>query len=269
MNYKEELLKIHKQYCPEQHIDSGSPVIIQITGKGYTDFIGRFQKPFDEIFLSSMKNTLKYLCSKIPECVYGYSENFDFTLVLNPSKSGEGLLCSGYDIHEISSMASSMATLRFNRVFEKAAKSYVMAGNNFDETNKLSAMQGYVASIDKGALFTAKVFNLPSEQVFGYIHLQQKHRISSGIFEMGLAYFNESEISGRSSSEIQFMVFDKAGVNFDNYPNEFKRGLSCVKNNMYMDELIDAAYEEDAWVIDKNIPILKDENRDYIDDLLQ
>ena len=42
-----------------------TPVIIRLDGKAFHTFTRGLKKPFDEIFMRSMQETMKYLCANI------------------------------------------------------------------------------------------------------------------------------------------------------------------------------------------------------------
>ena len=52
------------------------------------------------------------------------------------------------------------------------------------------------------------------------------------------------------------MYFEKTGQNFDDFPAENKRGTAC-------------RLEDDCWTLDKEMPILREENRPYIDSVFE
>lgn len=270
MEYKkEEITKSYYENTPFNFLKRNLPAVILISGEEYQKFTEKFQKPYDSIFLSSMQNTLVYMCSQIPGCIMGYTKEFDMTIIFNSPSNIETPSWYNFDINKITTLTASMATLKFNKTFEKSAKTYVMSGNNFDETRKFTAMQGYVSAIEEGALFTSKTFNIQPDQIADYLFLQQKQTIDNAVHEMGLEYFKEAELADKSSSDIQFMVFDKSGINFDSYPSEFKRGTACVKNTIKDGELISPLKEAGAWVIDKHMPLLKPGSRSYIEEVLK
>jgi tRNA(His) 5'-end guanylyltransferase len=55
---------------------------------------------------------------------------------------------------------------------------------------------------------------------------------------------------------IQEMLHEQKGINWNDYPTYLKRG-SAVKKN-----------ESGQWIIDLDMPILKGENRDYLEKLI-
>ena len=265
---KPDITKSYYENSPYTFLKREEMAAVVLRGENYEDFTKNFQKPYDTIFLASMKKALQYLCRSIPSCLAGYTSRFDMAVFFSAPDSFETPSWYNYDMNRIATLASSMASFAFNRIFEKAADSYVMSGNNFDETRKFTAMQGYVSSIDAGALFTAKCFNIKKEQIADYLYLLQKNTIDAAIHEMGLLYFREDELSGKSSSEIQFMVFDRAGINFDSYPSSFRHGSFCVRNRERNGMLINPAAEKGDWVPDPEFPLLKPDCRDYLQGIL-
>ena len=64
------------------HLTPRMPVIIRIDGKAFHTFTRGFKKPFDDILIKSMQQTMKYLCEHIQGCVLGYTQSDEITLVL-------------------------------------------------------------------------------------------------------------------------------------------------------------------------------------------
>lgn len=58
------------------------PVAIRIDGKSFHTFTRGFRKPFDEILMKSMQDTMKYLCAHVEGCVLGYTQSDEITLIL-------------------------------------------------------------------------------------------------------------------------------------------------------------------------------------------
>lgn len=49
------------------------PTIIRVDGKAFHTFTRGMEKPFDRILMTTMQNTMKYLCENIQGCVFGYN----------------------------------------------------------------------------------------------------------------------------------------------------------------------------------------------------
>ena len=50
-----------------------TPVAIRIDGKAFHSFTKGFKKPFDDVLVETMQQTMKYLCENIEGCVLGYT----------------------------------------------------------------------------------------------------------------------------------------------------------------------------------------------------
>ncbi len=212
---------------------------VLISGENFKGFTQKFQKPYDSLFLTAMSKTLVYLCSKVPGCIFGYTSRYDMVVFFAAPDSFEIPSWFNYDTTKISTHVASMATLQFNRIFEKTAKSYVMSGDNFDETRKFTAMQGYVAAIDDGAVFTAKCFNIQKNRIHDYIYLLQMQTLDSAARAVASLYFSNDELVSKSVSDIELMIFEKSGIKLETYPAGFRLGSSCVN-------------KDDKWIIEKD-----------------
>ena len=58
------------------------PVIVRLDGCHFHTFTKGFKKPFDEILVKTMQETMKYLCENIQGCVLGYTQSDEISLVL-------------------------------------------------------------------------------------------------------------------------------------------------------------------------------------------
>ena len=53
------------EYVTRTYLVRRTPVIIRLDGKAFHTFTKGFEKPFDEVFSLSMRETMKYLCENI------------------------------------------------------------------------------------------------------------------------------------------------------------------------------------------------------------
>ena len=58
------------------------PVAIRINGKAFHTFTRGFQKPFDNVLIKTMQETTKYLCENIQNCIFGFRQSDEITLIL-------------------------------------------------------------------------------------------------------------------------------------------------------------------------------------------
>ena len=95
-----------------------TPVAIRIDGKSFHTWAKGFKKPFDDILIKSMQETMKYLCENIQGCVLGYTQSDEITLILQDYKTFETQAWFDYEVQKMCSVSASMATMKFNKIFE-------------------------------------------------------------------------------------------------------------------------------------------------------
>lgn len=273
MAVRDELGNRMKEYyenIPKTKLMRRCPIILRIDGKSFHTFARNFQKPFDEILIISMQETMKYLCENIQGCVLGYTQSDEITLVLIDYKKLTSQAWFDYEVQKICSIAASMATMAFNESFSKNySKLYrrkMEYGENIDELVKTYAFKA------GRAMFDCRCFNIPKKEVTNCIYWRQLDATRNSIQMVGQANFSHKELQNKSCNDIQDMLMTQKNINWNDLPTYQKRGSCCVRNHMisepYGNRMLDRNAGENEWVIDKNIPIFKGEGRKYIDDLV-
>ena len=177
------------------------------------------------------------------------------------------------------SIAASMATMAFNRAFDREVTKFYYkhnivepSGNEYwDSQDSHIHFATYDNARDKGAMFDARVFNIPKEEVANLIYWRQLDATRNSIQMVGQANFSHKELQNKSCNVIQEMLFQEKDINWNDYPTHLKRGSCCVKKDIQDErfDIKDGAYPRAAWVIDTEIPIFKGEDREYIEKLIQ
>ena len=290
----EKRMKKYYEEIPKTKLMRRCPVAIRIDGKAFHTFTMGFKEPFDEVLLRSMQETMKYLCENIQGCVLGYTESDEITLILIDYQKLDTSAWFDYEVQKICSIAASMATMAFNKFFCKNVEDFEQYYATEHEINgwygkgtlEYEMCQIYTKAVNKGAMFDARCFNIPKEEVTNLIYWRQLDASNNSIQMVGQANFSHKELQDKSCNDIQDMLFTQKGINWNNYPTYQKRGSCCVKREFWIDkndgEEFSKEYQEalnrstvdkDAvkrteWIIDTEIPIFKGEGREYIDKLI-
>lgn len=270
-------MKTFYEQIPKTKLMRRCPVAIRIDGKAFHTFTRGFHKPFDEVLIKSMQETMKYLCENIQGCVLGYTQSDEITLILVDYKKLTSSAWFDYEVQKICSIAASMATMAFNKAFVKEVKKYsfeLSMGIHTDEERRL--LDIYHKAIDKGAMFDARCFNIPKEEVTNLCYWRQLDASRNSIQMVGQANFSHKELQNKSCNDIQDMLMTQKGINWNDLPTYQKRGSCCVRNKIIIEsdgvmataQLRDASRSENEWIIDTDIPIFKGEGREYIDRLV-
>ena len=202
-----------------------------------------------------MQETTKYLCEHIQGCVCGYTQSDEITLILVDYDKLETCAWFDYEVQKLCSISASMATMSFNNAFREQAAKWAMEYSDPHDDFYYKYCKIYNDAFNK-AMFDARCFNIPKEEVTNLIYWRQLDATRNSIQMVGRAFYSHKELYGLSCNEIQNKLLTEKNINWNDYPTICKRGSACLKN------------EEGKWFIDTEIPILKGENRDYIDKLI-
>lgn len=270
-------MKEYYENIPKTKLMRRCPVILRIDGKAFHTFTRGLQKPFDEVLIKTMQETMKYLCENIQGCVLGYTQSDEITLILVDYKKFTSQAWFDYEVQKMCSIAASMATMTFNKRFTENYLDYISTlepdfTNDSDLESWRKTVSAYINASDKGAMFDCRCFNIPKEEVTNSIYWRQLDATRNSIQMVGQANFSHKELQNKSCNDIQDMLMTQKGINWNDLPLYQKRGSCCIRNHMislpYGDYLLDETAGENEWIIDKDIPIFKGEGRKYIDNLV-
>ena len=253
---------------PKTRLVRRMPVAIRLDGKAFHTFTRGFEKPFDEVLGRAMRETMKYLCENIQGCVLGYTQSDEITLILVDYQNLNSCAWFDYEVQKMCSIAASMATMAFNKFFTKNVNYFEMTHEHDDTINEYCTT--LVNAAEKGAMFDARCFNIPKEEVCNLIYWRQLDATRNSIQMVGQANFSHKELQKKSCNMIQEMLFAEKGINWNDYPTYLKRGSCCIKTTIQNPnvDIKDGAYPKSVWMIDLDIPIFKGDGRDYIDKLV-
>ena len=251
------------------------PVIIRVDGRSFHTFTKGFKKPFDDVLVKTMQDTMKYLCENVQGCVLGYTQSDEISLVLTDYAELTTDAWFGNNLQKMCSVSASMATLAFNKAFNDNIVKYI--DNNLDADCGVTKDLTEYAKIlinarNKGAMFDSRVFTIPKEEVCNYFIWRQQDSTRNSIQSVGQANFSQRELNGKSCNDIQDMLMMQKSINWNNYATTLKRGSCCIK----IDDGI-TKYDEvgnicdyipiSKWAIDNEIPIFT-QDRNYVEKLI-
>lgn len=157
------------------------PVIIRMDMKAGHTFTRGMKKPFDDIFVKTMQETMKYLCENIQGCVLGYTQSDEISLVLTDYAELTTDAWFGNNLQKMCSVSASMATLKFNKAFNDNIVKYIDSYFDTDcgVTKDLAEYTKILINArNKGAMFDSRVLQF----------LKRRHATtSSGDSKMPLA----------------------------------------------------------------------------------
>ena len=249
------------------------PVIIRVDGNAFHTFTRGLDKPFDHDFMKIMQYTCKDLCEFIQGCVGGYVQSDEISLLLVDYNTITTDAWFDYNLQKVTSIAAARATLTFNRLVGELVADFSSSGyvnSQFEgcEDEEAECWRKYNLWFPKQnrAIFDARAFNVPKEEVTNYFIWRQKDATRNSIQAAGQAVFRHSELNGKSQSNIQEMLFQK-GINWNDYTTPEKRGTFVGRATETTEREDGTVIVRHPWYIDDEMPILT-EDRDYIEELV-
>lgn len=268
-----ERMKDNYEARAESYLIRRMPVAIRLDGKAFHTFTRGFVRPFDTVFQDAMTKTMEYLCQNVQGCVLGFTQSDEITLILVDYQNLDTDAWFGYRVQKMCSIAASMATMAFNRSFKEAVDEFYSRhittelgyfGTNtykeneappqrkWDSDESYKQWLTYTAALGRGAMFDARVFNIPKEEVCNLIYWRQLDAIRNSIQMAGQAYYSHKELMGMSCEDIKDMLWYQKNAKWEDYPIRSQRGAAWTKEKG----------------IDTKMPKLVGEDRDYVNKLI-
>lgn len=253
MPVNDELGKRMKEFYEARartYLPRRTPVAIRIDGKAFHTFTRGFARPFDEVFGNAMVRTMEYCAKNIGNCVFAYCQSDEITFILVDYAKLETDAWFDYRTDKLCSISASMATMAFNRFFNEEVNNWYYTCPV--DTSKDNLFHAYTKSIEKGAMFDARVFSIPKEEATNLVYWRQLDATRNSIQMVGQAKFSHNELQGKSCNMIQDMLLTQRDINWNDYPTRWKRGVAWKR----------------SVGVDYDMPILKGEDRKYVDDVI-
>ena len=225
-----------------------TPVIVRIDGRAFHTLTRGLKKPFDLNFIAVMEQTMKELCENVGNCVLGYVQSDEITLVLVDYKDIETQPWFDNRLQKIASVSASIATAAFNKNLWRLTKGEL---GHIESDEELWLFDSKLFK----ATFDARVFNVPQYEVTNNLIWRQQDATRNSILSLAQSLYPHKQIEGIKCNELQNKMLIEKDMNWNNLETKLKRGSCCIRDN------------EGKWFIDYNIPIFT-ENRDYIEKLI-
>jgi len=191
------------------------PVIIRLDGKAFHTFTRGMNRPFDEVLSHSMLRTAIELVKQVQGCKLAYVQSDEISLLLTDWDTLDTDAWFAYAVQKVVSVSASIATLEFNKAFYNKVKYDCSEPEKY--TEKLW-----------NALFDARAFNVPKEDVVNYFWWRQSDAIRNSTTMIAQSYFSHKELQNKSTSDINLML-EENDINVNNYYAHYRRGAVVLR----------------------------------------
>lgn len=208
------------------------PVIIRVDGKAFHTLCRQYEKPFDDSFMARMDRAAVALCEEIQGAQLAYVQSDEISVLIHGYRTIQTQPWVSNGLQKMCSLSASEATKAFN-----------------------------AGVIHRGELgtFDARVFLMPEDEVCNYFVWRQQDATRNSINAVGQSYFPDRDLHGKNTSEVQEMLHQRCGINWNDFATRYKRGRCAVRETYAAGEVT-----RHRWVIDAEPPIFT-ADRTYIE----
>lgn len=195
------------------------PCIIRIDGCHFHSYTKGFDKPFDVPFHGTMAKTTIELCKNIQGVKCAYTQSDEISLLLTDYDTLETAAWFDKNVQKMVSVSAAMATYFFNKYCEEY-RPYLSDSHPF-----------MLAHDEKIAVFDARAFVLPKEEVTNYFYWRQIDARRNAIQMTAQSLFSHKEIQGISNNELIEKMKAEKDIDFYLWPEWFQNGTFIERNN--------------------------------------
>jgi tRNA(His) 5'-end guanylyltransferase len=239
-----------KEYenCSRITLTRRMPTIIRIDGKAFHTYTKGFEKPWDLYIMESFSYAALTLFTNIQGCKFAYIQSDEISLLLTDYESLETEPWFGKGLQKMVSVSASICTAAFNEFMK----------DSFTDKDR-----------GKTALFDARAFSVPKEDVCNYFLWRQQDAIRNSIQGLAQANFSHKSLHGLNTSKLKEKLLAEKDIDWNELPAYKKHGWGVVKRQDASE--IGQAEAPDIVrakaVVDRDIPNFG-ENRFFIESML-
>ena len=187
------------------------PVYARIDGRCFSSFTRGMDRPYDVRMADCMTETTKRLVEETGALV-GYTQSDEISLIWYRANPKSQLIFDG-KVFKIVSVVAALTT----SIFSDLARPY------------------WLDRLEKSPLsFDCRAFQLPTKaEAANAILWRELDATKNAISMAARHYFSHRQLHGKSGDEMQEMLFQEYGVNFNDYPARFKRGAFVLRRTMF------------------------------------
>lgn len=193
----------------------GLPLLARLDGRAFHTFTRDLNRPYEHGMSIAMIETTRYLVHEMVALV-GYTQSDEITLAwFEESQSASDYVFDGR-LQKLASVLAGMASTKFYQLVLKHLPNKAAEVPHFD----------------------CRVWQVPTLEDAADVFIWREDDATKNSITMAAgAYYTDSELDGKNSGIKQEMLWQK-GINWNDYPNFFKRG-SYLQRRIYERALTD------------------------------
>lgn len=200
------------------------PLILRLDVRAGHTLTKDLERPWCNRFMQAMDHVGMCLAKEVSTTELVYLQSDELTLLLHNYKKLNSEAWFDNNLQKIVSISASIASDAFSEFW------------------------GSKVNLD------SRAFVLPEAEVNNSFLWRQQDSTRNAIQMLGQSKFSHKQLQNKSCSQIQEMLCQEHGINFNDLEPYYKRGRCVVKG-------------VDGWYVDRNIPIFS-QDKNYIEQWL-
>jgi tRNA(His) guanylyltransferase len=212
------------------------PVIVRVDGKAFHTWTRGCARPFDDGLIAAMNAAACRLCEEMQGAALAFVQSDEISVLLHNYRRLASAAWFDNEVQKMVSVSASIAAAVLT-----------------------SCSRAMFAEGERLAFFDARVFVLPESEVCNYFIWRQQDAARNSVQMMAQAIFSQRELHGCDTRELQEMIYQKTGQNWNDLPAHQKRGRCVVRETTG-----EGGAMRSTWGIDTYTPFFTTE-RAYIE----
>ena len=189
--------------------------LIRVDGKAFHSYTRGCRRPYDHELMEDMDAAALALCENITGAQLAFVQSDEISVLLTDFAATQTEAWFDGSVQKLASISASIATAHFNQARLRRSAQV--------ET-KIETTLAY---------FDSRTFTIPDPvEVENYFHWRQQDTARNSISMTAQAHFPHTALQGKSSNEMQEMLWQEKGINWNDMPGGFKRGRCIVRNSV-------------------------------------
>ena len=202
MNLDDRMKLYEKKFPGDGMLMPLVPWIIRLDGKAFQTYTRGCDKPFDQGLHDMMYFLTKDLVH-LTNAVLGYTQSDEVSLLLYTEERNSMLYFDG-NVQKLQSILAAAAVRSWSE--------------HMDWDHKIIRDRSL-------PLFDCRAFSVPNKaEAANYFIWREQDAVRNSIQSLGQAHFSQEQLHGKNCNEIQEMVFQKTGINWNSLSAAQKRG---------------------------------------------
>lgn len=187
------------------------PIILRLDGKAFHSFTRGMDRPYDKFLANTMKKTTGYLMGEVSGH-FAYTQSDEISILIYAVNYDSQVWFDG-NRDKIISVSAAMCSVYFNKEFQSQCP-------------------------NKSAVFDCRAFALPNwDEVKNYFLWRELDAVRNSIQALAQSQFSHSRLQGLNCNQLQEILHQEKGINWNDCPVEQKRGIYLRKNQREIENL--------------------------------